>query len=468
MASLQWLGLVGVFLLSAGTALHALLYKREPPAAFGWIAVCLLFPLLGPVLYFFLGVNRIRVRARKLLGEAGTGEDTDPGHPPLEIPAAFRQQARISSAVAGLPLTGGNAIEPLASGDNAYPRMLEAIEAATDRVYLSTYIFESNSSGERFATALGRAHRRGVDVRVLLDGAGEWYSWPRIRHRLRREGVAVARFLPPRLLPPSLLINLRNHRKLLLVDGGVAFTGGMNIGDRHLRQRPDGTAGIRDVHFRVEGPVTPQLESVFLDDWEFASGERDAPEPVTPAEAGPALCRVIVDGPNEDLHRLTMVLVGAVAAAREHVAIMTPYFLPPRELIAALQAAAVRGTRVDVILPARNNLPFMHWATRNMLWEVVKWGVRVYYQPGPFDHSKLFVVDRHYAQMGSANLDPRSLRLNFEAVVEVYDNDFGASVASHIEHARQGATPVTLEELDNRPLLPRLRDAICWLFTPYL
>ncbi|PWG64579.1 phospholipase D-like domain-containing protein [Spiribacter halobius] len=468
MATLQWLGLVGVFLLSTGTALHALLEKREPPAAFAWIAVCLLFPVLGPILYFFLGVNRIRTRARKLVGGLGSSDDGSPAHPPVEIPTAFRQQARISAAVTGLPLTAGNTVEALPGGDSAYPRMLAAIDAANERVYLSTYIFESNTSGERFADALARAHQRGVDVRVLLDGAGEWYSWPRIRHRLRRSGIHVARFLPPRLLPPSLLINLRNHRKLLLVDGGVAFTGGMNIGDRHLRERPDGTPGIRDVHFRIDGPITSQLETVFLDDWEFASGARDAPNAVEPPADGDALCRVIVDGPNEDLHRLTMVLVGAVAAAREQVAIMTPYFLPPRELISALQAAAVRGVTVDVLLPARNNLPFMHWATRNMLWELVKWGVRVYYQPGPFDHSKLFVVDRHYAQVGSANLDPRSLRLNFEAVVEIYDTTFGASVASHIEHARQGAAPVTLEELDNRPLLPRIRDAVCWLFTPYL
>jgi cardiolipin synthase len=243
----------------------------------------------------------------------------------------------------------------------------------------------------------------------------------------------------------------------------------MNIGDRHLIDRPGSRAGIRDIHFRITGPLVPQLDDVFLDDWAFVTGERETPATTPDApNPGDALCRTLLDGPNEDLHRLTMVLVGAVAAAREHVVIMTPYFLPPRELVAALQAAAVRGTRVDIILPGRNNLPFMHWATRNMLWELVKWGVRVYYQPGIFDHTKLFVVDGQYTQVGSANLDPRSLRLNFEVTVEVYDTRFGAEMAAHVEARRRAAKRVTLEELDARPLLPRIRDAIAWLFTPYL
>lgn len=469
MQPLQWIALIAVALISTGSALHALLYKREPAAAFGWIAFCLLFPVVGPIFYFLFGINRVRVRARQLRGETGE-TDADPSNRlPRAIPAAFRTQAQISTAVTGLPIAHDNVIDCLAGGEAAYPAMLDAIRSARETVYLSTYIFESNQTGEAFVEALAAAQERGVTVRVLLDGVGEWYSWPPVRYQLRRRGVTVARFLPPRLLPPNPVVNLRNHRKLLIVDGQTAFTGGMNIGDRHLLQRPGRRAGIRDLHFRINGPLAAQLEQVFLDDWAFITAEQILPTAKDTTQAkGSALCRTLVDGPNEDLHRLTMVLVGAVAAAREHIAIMTPYFLPPRELVAALQAAAVRGTRVDIILPGRNNLPFMHWATRNMLWELVKWGVRVYYQPGSFDHTKLLVVDGHYTQVGSANLDPRSLRLNFEVMVEVYDTNFGAEMTAHIEHIRQNAERITLETLDSRPLLPRIRDALAWLFTPYL
>lgn len=469
MEPVQWILVAAVALVSTASAVHALLFKREPAAAFGWIAFCLLFPVVGPIFYYLLGINRIRMRARRLRGEQLAGLDAANASVPESIPTAFRTQAQISRAVTKLPMTHDNRIESLVGGEAAYPAMLEAIEQATDRVYLSTYIFESNQTGQRFADALAAATVRGVDVRVLLDGAGEFYNRPAIRHRLRRDGVRVERFLPPRLIPPSPVINLRNHRKLLITDGGTVFVGGMNIGDRHLIERPDHRQGIRDIHFRVNGPVTRQLEDVFLDDWEFVTGERpDLPSSSAPTAGGAALGRTLVDGPNEDLHRLTMVLVGAVAAAREHIAIMTPYFLPPRELVAALQAAAVRGTRVDIILPGHNNLPFMHWASRNMLWELVKWNVGVYYQPGPFDHTKLIVVDRHYTQVGSANLDARSLRLNFEIMLEVYDTHFGGRMARHIEAARREAHRVTLSELDERPMLPRIRDAIAWLFTPYL
>jgi cardiolipin synthase len=163
-----------------------------------------------------------------------------------------------------------------------------------------------------------------------------------------------------------------------------------------------------------------------------------------------------------------MVLVGAVAAARSRVAIMTPYFLPPPGLSAAMEAAALRGVEVDVILPAKNNLPFVDWAARNMLRELLRWGVRVYYQPPPFVHSKLFIVDGHYAQIGSANLDPRSLRLNFEFVVEVYDTSFAAQLAEHFTAAKGRSQELSVADLDARSLPVKTRDALAWLFSPYL
>lgn len=469
MEIVYWIGALVNGLIATGAALHALLNKHESAAAFGWIAVCLLFPIIGPALYFLLGINRIHIRARALRAEetplARVSTELDRSS---RVHPEFLQQARISSAVTGLPLMPGNRITTLHNGEAAYPAMLEAIECAQQTVFLSTYIFESNRTGQQFADALAGAVSRGVDVRVLLDGAGEWYSLPRIRPILRRRGIRVAVFLPPRLLPPRLLLNLRNHRKILAVDGNVAFIGGMNIGDRHLIHRYDGRRGITDMHFRIEGPVARQIESVFRSDWLFTTGDDSFPQHPPTVAAGNAFCRAIIDGPNESLNRLSMVLVGAIAAARHHIAIMTPYFLPPGDLITALQAAVIRGIRVDIVLPERNNLPFMHWATRNMLWQLIKWGVHVYYRPPPFSHTKLFVVDYQYAQLGSANLDPRSLYLNFELVVEVYDPAVAGGLAHHVEQVRLGSRQVTLRELNERPFPARVRDAFCWLFMPHL
>jgi cardiolipin synthase len=177
---------------------------------------------------------------------------------------------------------------------------------------------------------------------------------------------------------------------------------------------------------------------------------------------------VLTDGPNEDFDHLAMVIQAAISAARREVLIMTPYFLPPNEMIAELQAAALRGVEVQVILPEKNNLPFVHWATRNMLGELLRFGVRVWYQPLPFCHSKLFVVDGAYAQIGTANLDPRSLKLNFELAVEIYDRAFAQTLSTHFNAVRSKSREVSLEEITGRPLPARLRDALFWLFSPYL
>ena len=476
MTPADWILAFFVTVLSVLAAGHATLWKRDPKAALGWVAISLALPIFGALLYFLFGINRIQTRAQSLERRSGARLDLEgcisgeqkAAVPIEDLPPEFSELARVSAAVTGLPLSGGNRVEILHNGEHAYPAMLEAIDGAKETLYLTTYIFETNATGHRFVDALARAAERGVEVRVIIDGFGEWYSESRISKLLAKRGVRVGLFLKPKLIPPTLRFNLRNHRKVLVADGKVGFTGGMNIGDRHLAAALDNPKRVVDVHFRLEGPVVFQLERVFCEDWRFTSGEDLAPTAVECAPMGEAICRAIVDGPDEDLGKLVTILVGAVSAARHKVTIMSPYFLPPLPLSSALRAAALRGVEVTVILPELNNLLYIHWATRNMLWEILERGVRVYYQPPPFVHSKLFVVDDYYTQIGSANLDPRSLRLNFELAVEIFDKPLSRRVAAHIESVRQTAREVTLEEVDGRRFPERLRDAVCWLFAPYL
>ena len=453
----------GGFVAAVAASAHALLYKRRPQSAFGWIALCFTLPLAGAVLYYFFGINRVKTRARKLLTrhpvEVCPTEHV--GAPPLGL----EPLGRLGHSITHLPLTTGNAVSLLHNGEETFPAMLAAIRGATRRVFMSTYIFDTGPLGREFVAALGDAVARGVDVRVLLDGIGELYSLPRAGTLLRRQGVRVAHFLPPRVWPPLFSINLRNHRKILAVDGAIAFTGGANIRESYLVG--DGHR-IADLHVRLAGPVVAQIEAVFLRDWHFVTGESATALPASTELPGKAECRAIADGPERSYDRLTELLVGAIGAARRRVAIMTPYFLPPRELIAPLQAAALEGVDVAVILPERNNLPYVHRATRHMLWELLERGVRIYYQPGPFAHSKLFYIDDDYAQIGSANLDPRSLRLNFEMNVEIYDPAFVAHLSAHFESTRARSTRVTVQQVDARPLRTKLVDGAAWLFSPYL
>ncbi len=480
---LNWVLLLFVGLAQIAASVHALFYKRDPKAAWAWIVTCMLLPPFGPVLYVLLGINRVQTKAQQLKWQwpflrSSTATDEafeeDDSQPPELEPLLARHSvpsrshiAQISQAVTQRPLLGGNLVQPLYNGEQAYPSMLAAINRAKSRVYLATYIFDTDKTGRRFIRALTSAVERGVEVKVLLDGVGEYYSRPRAGKLMQRQGIPFARFLPVRLTSPFPFLNLRNHRKLLIVDGNTGFTGGMNIGDRHLLEDSENKRPARDVHFLVQGPVVSQMEEAFLEDWGFATRERQLPLSTNIQAHGEATCRTITVGPNEDLNKLNVILSGAVSVANRSINIMTPYFLPPRELIGALQTAALRGIEVNIVLPEKNNLPFVHWATRNMLWELLTYGVRVFYQPPPFTHSKLFVLDDYYTILGSANLDPRSLRLNFEVVLEVFDSDLGCRLSDHIRSTISVSQETSLEEVDSRPYHERFRDSLCWIFSPY-
>jgi cardiolipin synthase len=470
-------GLIGALfhlVLAPIAAVHALISKRDSRAAFGWIGLCFLLPVAGPLIYLVFGVNRIRRRARRLelpgleFGyERGRGRRPALDHDP-ELAPEIARLGRIGGQLSGHRLLGGNRVDALENGDQAYPAMIEAIESARRSVFLISYIFDTDRAGRAVIDALAAARNRGVDVRVIVDGVGQWYSWPHAPRVLRRRGVPAARFLPPRLLPPRISINLRTHHKILAVDGCIAFTGGMNIGDGHVLGEGSLEHKVADLHFRLRGPVASQLEEEFLRSWEFVTGRAEPPAAALARPAGSAHCRALSDGPDEDLDAITQLLGAVIAEARQSILIMTPYFLPPRELIGALQAASLRGVEVKLVLPARSNLPYVHWATRNMLWEVLYQGVEVFYQPPPFSHAKLMVVDDAWTLIGSSNWDPRSLRLNFELQVEVFDRDFAGAMAARIRSAAAAGRRVTLEEVDRRSLPVRLRDSFCWLFSPYL
>lgn len=459
--------------LAAG---HAVLYKRDPRAALGWVSVCLFFPLVGSFLYYMFGINRIQTQAHKLTNRrpfrfkvgyerglrgsvsSAAGINQDP---------QLKNFVHVSDRMNSRSLTVGNSVKMLQNGEQAYPAMLAAINRAVERVFLVTYLFESDSIGEAFVTALVAAHQRGVEVRVILDGIGELYSRPRMSRVLRQNGVSVACFLPPGLLPPSFSVNLRNHRKILVVDGKQGFTGGMNIGARHMVEST-ASAPTADLHFSLYGPVVTQLEEIFAEDWRFASGGDLEILKTRHVMQGSTYCRCISDGPNDDLDKISLIMLGAISAAQHEVTIITPYFLPSQEMIASLRSAALRGVDVAIILPQKSNLRFVDWATSNLLWELLQYDVKVYYQPPPFAHTKLFVVDGLYAQIGSANQDPRSLRLNFELNLEIFGAESITKLVSYAQEIRRNSIEITLQEVDGRSLIVRIRDAVCWLFMPYL
>ncbi|MBI3621105.1 MAG: PLDc N-terminal domain-containing protein [Nitrospirae bacterium] len=466
-------GLSGLFsLYSAG---HALLNKRNPRSALGWVAVCLaLHPAAGAILYWLFGVNRIHTRAQRWQQRGQWALDQHIREfyqvQRTEMPAGLKNDVAallaVSDRVTHRPLVGGNRVTILHNGEEAYPAMLAAIQAARRSVYLCSYIFNTDDTGKKFIDALSAAAARGVDARVLVDGLGALYSLSPAPGRLRKAGVRAAWFLP---MTKGIHINLRNHRKLLVIDTATGFTGGMNISDRHLAMDTTNPRRMNDLHFQVDGPAAMQMEEVFLEDWRFATDEAEpSSPPPRPAAAGDAWCRGISDGPNHDSETLHWIIIGAISTARSRIRIMTPYFLPESPLISALTAAAFRGVTVEIILPRQSDLPHVAWAAQALLWQLLQHDIEVSYQPPPFVHTKCLLIDGRYAIVGSSNLDPRSLRLNFEFNLEIYDDRTIAGLERHFEAARRRSRPITLAEADARPLPIKLRDATAKLFVPYL
>ena len=458
------------------TSFRALLYKRDPRAAIAWVGFIWFVPLIGSLFYWLFGVNRIARKARGLrtppAGRSAARASMRAGDRAGigSSPAHLRPLERLVNGVSPYPLAPGNRLELLIDGEEAYPAMLEAIESAERSVTLATYIFDCDPVGIRFADALERARARGVAVRVLIDGVGRHYSYPTIERELQRRSVPTALFLPtwiPSRLP---YLNLRNHRKLLVIDGALAFTGGMNIRRGHeLRSTPVDEA-IRDVHVRLRGPVVAHLQNSFAQDWAFCTDEELGGESFFPGLEwqGSDMARGIPDGPDGEMHSLAITLQCALALARERVRIVTPYFLPNEALLAALEVAAMRGVGVEIVLPEKGNLSLVRWAMSAQLWQVLQRGCRVHLTPAPFDHSKLTVVDDVWTLIGSANWDSRSLRLNFELNVECYGRNFSAAANRLIDERIAGGRETSLAEVDARPLPIRLRDGVARLASPYL
>ncbi len=468
------LGVLVAFLASG----HVILNKIDTRAATAWVGLIWLVPVVGAILYLFLGINRIQRRAQELKSGAthyGVPLDEAPSSPADldrelgDERARLIELARVVTNVTSRPLVVGNSIERLVDGDEAYPEMLLAIQGARHSISFVSYIFEATGVGAELVDALAEARNRGVEVRVLIDDVGARYARPRIHRVLRKRGVPVARFLPA-LLPGSIAhFNLRNHRKIMVVDGQIGFTGGMNIRQGCVLASRPGYA-TRDLHFRIEGPVVSQLQDAFAEDWTFTTGEKLEGALWFPElePRGETLARGIPDGPDANIDTLHWVFLAAVGAARRSIRVMTPYFLPDQVLLKALHLAAKRGVQVDVIVPETGNLPVVRWAMWGSYPQVLREGLRLWLTPPPFDHSKLFVVDGYWSSIGSTNWLPRSLRLYFEFNLECYDESFAASLEDHVHDRLEGARLLTSEELEGRSPLLRLRDGTARLFTPYL
>jgi cardiolipin synthase len=376
---------------------------------------------------------------------------------------------RVAQHLTHLRATSGNRVDVLAQGGDAYDAIGEAIDAARHHVHAQYYLIRDDATGAWFRERLVAAAKRGVSVRLLMDGFG-CFGLPRSwRRPLLGAGAEVADFLPMRslLLQP---VNLRNHRKIVVVDGATAFTGGLNVGDEY-RGHMAGLGAWRDVHLRIRGPASRELQRVFFQDWAFATGRFIAPEgyfPRADSPEGSATIAIVPSGPDTRTEAIQRLFVGAISGATREVAVTTPYFVPNESLRVAMELAAMRGVRVRVILPSKSNHAVTFHAGRSFYAQLIDAGVEVCeYEPG-IVHAKTLVADSQVALVGSANMDLRSFRLNFEVHTLVHDESTAAALRTEFERDSAQSRLVDAPSWLARGWSPRVKEGAARLVSPLL
>lgn len=433
-------GFIHLF-ISIPTVIHILLRKDDDNAAISWIGLVLLSPFLGSFIYWIFGINRVKRQAKDIKPDKGCLSLQHADKFKDVIPERWVALMHMGRAIHHAEYFEGNRVGILKNGDEAYPAMIKAIDQAQSSIFLSSYIFDYDVAGKQFVKALCEAHRRGVSVRVLIDGIGLGISWRRTDINLRKAGIKTARFFPARWFSRSRFINLRNHRKILSIDSNIAFIGGINIREGNLLLNAP-RSPVQDVHFEVRGPVIDQINDVFAEDWFFSKGEVLEVAKAQVENAGDVIARILPDGPDANYQKLQWTLLGAVNSAQSCIRIVTPYFIPDDILLSALQAASLRGIDVEVIIPKKSNILFFNWAMRANFQKLFEFGIKLYESPQPFDHSKIFLVDDRWTFIGSSNWDARSLHLNFEINLECYDEVLNADLSGIFEQKKGLSVPV--------------------------
>jgi cardiolipin synthase len=455
----------------------ALSIKKEASSAVAWCLLVLLVPLVGSLLFFQFGYNSVhrplnrkrRHRRSFRLSHPATEREPSAGEPPPEPDHSWEGMARLASRVDAFPVMPGNAVEFYHDGASAFAAMYEAVRQARHHVHAEFYIVEPDAAGREFIALLADKAKAGVEVRLLYDAVGSYRLGGRALSPLRKAGGKIAAFLPVSILRRRLQINLRNHRKILVTDGRVAFTGGMNIGDDYVNKGKQ-FDHWRDTHLRVEGPASKALQRVFAEDWDFAAHEHLKGPSYFPTirPMGNVPVQVVQSGPDQELKSIREVYFAAILRARQRVWIASPYFVPDPGLRDALCLAGRTGLDVRLLTVFKPDHVIPYLAARYYYGDALEAGVKVYeYTPGMM-HSKLLLVDGAWASVGSANLDNRSLHLNFEANCLFYSPPAVAELERQYKQDLEVSVRLDPLVYARRPLAARLAENACRLLSPVL
>lgn len=455
------------------SAIYIVLQRRSAPATLAWMLAFAMMPVVGILVYVAFGPRRFeRRKSRRARAHAtvhgSAARDDDAGGATQDHLAHTMAMCEAAVGLAARPRRAD--VRVFFDGRSKYEAVAAAIAAAQHHVHLEYYIWEPDRVGTLLRGLLCERARAGVEVRVLVDGFGSSKAHDRFWAPLRDAGGQVRRFnaLSLNRWRPR-MANFRTHRKIVVVDADVGFTGGMNVSDVHTAEHT-GDDAWRDTHLELRGTAVKGLQIVFFEDWHYAGGDAPDIAPYLPyaSERGAHLVQVVSSGPDEGMDAIHKLVFSTIAAARHRVWITTPYFVPDEPVLDALCAASLRGADVRILVPERGDAPVVAAAARSYYPELLEVGVRIFELPRPVLHAKTMVVDDEIAVVGTANLDNRSFRLNFEVVVSAYEASICATLTEAFERDLTASREVTAQAIASAPFIERLAASSARLLSPIL
>ncbi|MGM0902476.1 MAG: cardiolipin synthase [Bacillota bacterium] len=456
--------------------------RRDASSAWAWLLVLSFIPVLGFFLYLFLGQNLSRARLFSWEDKQKIGIEQDIAHQLEEIRSGtfhyrkeseYNAQELIFLHLLGndAPLTRDNSVEIFTDGRVKFERLLKDIQTAKHHIHIQYYIIKKDNLGKRIRDTLIEKAKEGVKVRVLYDELGSRGLSRRFFEDLRKAGGEVEIFFPSKFRLVNFRLNYRNHRKIVIVDGQTSYIGGFNIGDEYLGLNPH-FGYWRDTHLRIQGTSVHAIQTRFILDWNQASYSHDIdyhpglfPKPDNNGHVG---IQIVTSGPDSEWSQIKNGYIKMISLAKKSILIQTPYFIPDASLLDTIRIACLSGVDVKIMIPNKPDHIFVYWATLSNVGELLKAGAKVYIYDNGFLHAKTVVVDEEIASVGTANIDIRSLNLNFEINAFIYDKKIAKDLSNTFEHDVSKSTLLTWEQYQNRSRWIQFKESVSRLLSPIL
>ena len=461
-------------------AVMIILEKRSPFKTIAWILVLILVPLIGLAFYLFFGQE---YRKQKLFSRRGlkslskirrlsTKQLRDIEHTDLHLSPEVLERKNIIRLLLNNSdslLTTGNQLKILNNGKETFEAIFLALKSAHHHIHLEYYIIENDKIGRQIINILKEKSKQGIEVRIIVDDVGSWSLKERFFEDLRESGIEIYPFMEVRFPRLTSRVNFRNHRKILIVDGKIGFTGGINIADRYI----DGLPKIgpwRDTHLQISGDAVATMQVVFAADWYFVINENLTGEkyfsPLTDKKGTPV--QITASGPDSDWESMEQAYFSAILNAKEYVYITSPYLMPPQTILSALKTAALSGVEVRIIIPEKSDAVTSKWCSFSYVEQLLEAGIKVYFYQKGFIHSKTLMIDDIFSTVGTTNLDFRSLETNFEINAFIYEEKFTRLLQKHFLNDLKNSREIKLNEWKKRPWHIKLRESLAHIVSPML